>query len=603
MIPFRTRSFFSCPPGSDGRSSHHVTEHLSRRSFVASIVGGALIGPLLAAANIYMGLKVGFTSDGSLVAAIVAVANVRALDQLCRWGVTSRHTNIVQTAASAGAFCAVAGLTNAIPAMALRGVETDLYLLPFWVLFLAALGVCIAVPLRRRALADERLRFPSGVACAEAIRALHVKRGEASRGAWALGLSFLGAGLVTWVRDAGLPFFGKLIPGKTSFPGSIGGLSSSTLGLGVAWSPALCAIGALVGLRVATSLVIGAGLSFVVAGPWLHEAGVVEVTRYRSVVDWTVWPAVGLITAGGLGALIAGAGMVRRALSPSLPTEEARDTSVTAEEDDDVPRLWWIGGLVVATAGSALVARVAFNVPIWQSVVAVIIAFPLAAVAIRAVGETDMSPSNNLAKVTQFIFAGLAPGQAVSNVAAAGVTSGCAIEATEVMTDYKAGALLGNRPRDQFIAQLAGVATGAIGAVIAYSLLVEALPLGSEELPAPTARAWATLAAGLSGEEGALLPGAAMAAWIAAGVGLALGVVTSRWRKLPIPSPVAVGLGAIFPAAYSVTILLGAVIAALIARATPSWWLKMQFLVPSGLIVGESLIGLLAATLSLTGVL
>jgi uncharacterized oligopeptide transporter (OPT) family protein len=486
--------------------------------------------------------------------------------------------------------------------MALRGIETNVLLLPLWVLFLAALGVCIAVPLRRRALADERLRFPSGLACAEAIRALHVTRGEASRGAWTLGLSFLFAGLATWVRDAGLPYLGKLFPAKTAFPGSIGGLSCSTLSLGVAWSPALLAIGALVGLRVAVSLAIGAALSFVVAGPWLHDVSVVEVTRYRSVVNWTVWPAVGLITAGGLGALIAGAGVVRRAISAFGKTETSRDEVDAAEEPGAVPRTWWMGGLAVATVGSALVAWVAFGVPIWQSIVAVIIAFPLAAVAIRAVGETDISPSNNLAKITQFVFAGLAPGQAVSNVAAAGVTSGCAIEATEVMTDYKVGAILGNRPRDQFIAQLAGVATGAFGAVIAYTLLVEALPLGSEDLPAPSAQAWATLAAGLSGEEGALLPGAATAAWIAALVGLVLGIVTSRWRKLPLPSPVAMGLGAIFPAAYSVTILIGAIIAAIIARATPTWWTKVQFLVPSGLIVGESLIGLLAATLSLTGV-
>lgn len=582
------------------------TDPISRRGLISAIVLGALTGPVLAAANVYLGLKVGFTTDGSLVAALVAVALVRAL----RRDFTAKHTNLTQSAASAGAFCAVAGLTNAVPAMAMGGVEANPWLLIPWVFFLGALGVCIAVPLRRGAVTDERLRFPDAVACVAALRSLHARAAEARRGAKVLASSAGLAGAVVWLQQVGLPRIGALIPAKTVLPGTLGALSCSNLCLGVAWSPALAGIGAIVGLRVALSLALGGALGFVIAGPLLADRGLIEPGGYRAVVAWTVWPAVGLITSGAIAALVARAGVFRRALAmlsggtkPRVGSDEGPGAEGGPEPPEHlVPRAWWMGGLLVAAIGSAAVARVAFGVPVWQSLVAVALALPLAAVAIRAVGETNIAPANNLAKGAQLLFAGLAPGRAVTNVAAAGVTAGCAQVGAEVMSDLKAGHELGNRPCHQFLAQLAGVLVSAGAGVGAYVLLTRAMPLGGEDLPAPTAMAWSALARGLTGDEGAVPAGAALAAWIAVPVGFVLGLAGALRPRVPLPSPVAVGLGAIFAPCYTAAILLGAVAAALATRFARGWWLRNQYLVPGGLIVGESLIALLAAGLSLAGV-
>lgn len=567
-----------------------------------AIAAGAVVGPLLAAANVYMGLKVGFTSDGSLVAAIVAVAITRGLGRLWPSSFGPVHTNLTQAAASAGAFCAVAGLTNAVPAMARDGVEADPLLLVPWVFFLAVLGVSIAAPLRRRAIELDKLTFPSGVVAAEAITLLHAKAGGARRSALSLGGAAALSGAVVWLREAGLPGIGAVIPPRTALPGSLGPMSCASLSIGVAWSPALAAIGAIVGLRTALGLALGAALGSALAGPLLAAEGLVDGAGGRSaVLSWTLWPAVGLITGGGLAATLARPGQLVSALAMLRDKGGGGRSLAEADRPGAVPRSWWVAGLGLGTIGSALVARAAFGVPLWQSLVAVLLALPLAVVAIRAVGETDISPSNNLAKVTQLVFAALAPGQTVTNVAAAGVASGCAIEATEVMTDLKAGHLLGNRPRDLFVAQVAGIAASAAAAVVAYSLLVRALPIGSEDLPAPTAMAWSALARALSGD--ASLPaGAAAAGWIGAGLGALLTLVSSR-RKLPLPSPVALGLGAIFPASFSVTILLGALLAWAAGRGARELWERNRHLVPSGLIVGESLVGLLAAALQVFGVL
>ena len=266
-------------------------------SIAAAIAAGAIMGTLLAAGNVYAGLKIGFTSDGSLVAAILAIALIRGLGLFLPVSFTARHTNLTQTAASAGAFCAVAGLTNAVPAMHMSGVSPSPWLLLPWVFFIAALGICIAVPLRRRAIEVDRLRFPSGVVCAETIRTLHAKAGRARQAAASLGGAAAFSAAVTWLRDAGIPgLLEPVIPMKTTLPGSLGAFTLKKLSLGIAWSPLLFAVGAIVGLRIGLSLVLGAGFGWVLGGPLLAHHGLIDPEARRAIVTWTVWPAVGLIT-------------------------------------------------------------------------------------------------------------------------------------------------------------------------------------------------------------------------------------------------------------------------------------------------------------------
>ena len=576
---------------------------MSTASLVTAIAVGSLMGTILAAANVYAGLKIGFTTDGSLVAAILAITLARALGRFAPFSISPLHTNLVQTAASAGAFCAVAGLSNAVPAMRLDGVTVSPWMLVPWVFFVASLGICVAVPLRRRAIVIDKLRFPSGVVCAQTIRAFHAKAQEARHGMRTLGFTAAVGAVITLLRDTGIPgVLGKIIPAKTTLPGSLGAFSLNKLSIGISWSPLLFAVGGIVGLRTALSMTLGSILGWLVGGPLLAHYGLIDPKADRGIIAWTVWPAVGIITAGGLTGLMMGGGLFKRALAFLK-----KDTGKGEGKGPDelhlkmVPRSWWLGGLLVASTGTAVTALLAFHVPVWQTLIAIVLALPIAAIAIRAVGETDFTPANNLAKATQFIFAGIAPGQTVANIAAAGVAAGCAQEASEVMTDLKAGAMLGNNPRDQFIAQCAGVLICAGAAVAAYFLLVAAVDIGGEAFPAPTAVAWHALARGLAGGKNAIPAGASTAVFLAAAVGILLGVLSVWKKRLPLPSPVAIGLGMIFQFSYSITILLGAVAAALASRLLRNAWDRNRELVLSGLMVGESIMGLLAVAITLTG--
>lgn len=577
------------------------TKKLTAGTLGVSIAAGAFMGMFLAAGNIYAGLKVGLTFDGSLVAAIIAVVAIRLISIAWPGRFGPLHTNLTQTAASAGAFSAVAGLTNAVPAMLLDGVQPDAWLLVPWVFFVACLGVCVAVPLRRRVIETDELRFPSGRVAAQTIRTMHARSADAVHGLVVLGGAAAFSSGVTWLRDIGLPrVLDPVIPAKTTVPGSIGAFSCAKLSVGVVWSPLLFGVGAIVGLRTGLSLLLGAALAHPVAGPILASQGIIDPEARRAILGWVVWPAVGLITAGGLTSLFMGGGTFKRALT-MFRGGKKKDGERDGTEGD-VPRAWWLGGLALCAAGASATARLAFGVPVWQSLVAIACSLVIAALAVRAVGETDISPSNNLAKTLQFLFAALAPGQTVPNVAAAGVASGCAMEASEVMTDYKAGHMLGNRPRHQFVAQFVGIffATGA--AVAAYTMIARVIPIGQEGgLPAPTAVAWHALAVGLSGKEGAVPAGAGLAAWIAAAVGVVLTVLSGLYKKIPWPSPVAMGLGAILGFGNCFSIALGACLGALVGWLARDFWKRDQHVLTAGLIAGESLTGLVAVLFLLLG--
>jgi uncharacterized oligopeptide transporter (OPT) family protein len=308
-----------------------------------------------------------------------------------------------------------------------------------------------------------------------------------------------------------------------------------------------------------------------------------------------------MITAGALGSLLVGWDDLRRGLR-SLKGLAGTAAPGGEEASTTVPRWWWLGGLVLATVGAAITARVAFGVAIWQSLVAVAIGIPITVICMRAAAETNFSPANNISKVMPLIFAGLAPGQAIPGVVAAGVTAGSATEAGEAISDLKSGTVLANRPRHLFVAQLIGILVAAGAAVGTYLLIVSMKPIGGAELTAPTAVNLRMISHGLSG--GVALPkGAALATWIAAGVGLALVLASTRWKRLPLPSPVAMGLGAIFLARHSAMMLVGALLAWVLGKVAARWWEERSAIAPSGLILGAAVVELVVLGVAFAGVL
>src|SRR5204862_5757593 len=111
----------------------------------------------------------------------------------------------------------------------------------------------------------------------------------------------------------------------------------------------------------------------------------------------------------------------------------------------------------------------------------------------RAVGETDVNPIGGMGKVTQLLFALLAPGNPQANLMGAGINAAGANNCGDMMQDLKTGRLLGASPRKQFLAQVLGIAPGGLFTVIVF---IKAFPIDTlgTRYPAPAVQTWRAMA-------------------------------------------------------------------------------------------------------------
>jgi putative OPT family oligopeptide transporter len=184
----------------------------------------------------------------------------------------------------------------------------------------------------------------------------------------------------------------------------------------------------------------------------------------------------------------------------------------------------------------------------------------------------------------------------------------CATISNDNLQDLKTGQLVGASPLRQQVALIVGVAAGAAVIPFVLNLLARAYGFAGaanvgvvapDPLPAPQATLIAALAQGVIGgglEWGMIGIGALV------GVGLiVLDAALGAAGKLRIP-PLAVGIGIYLPMSATFAVVVGAVLSHWYDRrartsANPERAERLGTLVASGLIVGESLWGVLNAGL------
>jgi uncharacterized oligopeptide transporter (OPT) family protein len=229
-----------------------------------------------------------------------------------------------------------------------------------------------------------------------------------------------------------------------------------------------------------------------------------------------------------------------------------------------------------------------------MGVVAVALTFLLAVVAARATGESDITPIGAMGKITQLTFGVLAPTNMTTNLMTASVTAGAAGSTADLLTDLKSGYLLGANPRQQFLAQFLGIFAGTIVVVPAFYILVpNASALGTAQWPAPSAQVWAAVARLLSGGFHSLHPTARLGMLVGGLLGIAIPLAERalpKYRKY-IPSAMGLGLAMVIPFWNSLSMFLGGLIALILEKTNKP--LAEKYIVPvsSGIIAGESLMG------------
>jgi uncharacterized oligopeptide transporter (OPT) family protein len=211
-------------------------------------------------------------------------------------------------------------------------------------------------------------------------------------------------------------------------------------------------------------------------------------------------------------------------------------------------------------------------------------------------GETGVTPIGAMGKVTQLTMGAAVPGDVTVNLMTANVTGGGASQCADLMNDLKTGRILGATPGSQWFSQLAGALGGALVGSAIYLVLIPnpKEQLFTEAWAAPAVTTWKAVAEIFSKGISALPPHVETATAIAAVAGVLLAVLDKRAPKSIsqwFPSAAAFGLGFVVPANQSISMLLGGLMAFVAMRASKAWSEKYWIIACSGVIAGESLVG------------
>ena len=470
-----------------------------------AVLIGSCLGGVLSLTNLYIGLKAGWGFGVAITASILSYAIWTSLLKvgLARTPMTILENNCMQSTASSAGYSTGGTLISAFAAYIIVNHQSlSVPLMLAWVFFIAVLGVTMAIPMKRQMINIEQLRFPSGIAAAETLRALHSKGSQGLRAAKALGL----AGVIAAIDKFWAEGLQAVSPSLERFSSGalltelqkwlLGSQYEAWAGRTVvfSWDFIFLAAGAITGMRVCATMLVSGTLCWAVVVPILQSNGVIEGKGFAAIVQWTLWFGASCMVTSGL---LSFALSWRTALSAFHDLGQMlsfRSVAASAPERIEAPMSWFAAGQIVSLIALAWLGHASFGMPVWESVVAVALAFWLALVACRVTGETDTTPVGPMGKVTQLIFGALHPGNVNVNLMSANITAGAATSSADLLTDLKSGYLLGANPRQQFLAQFAGIFVGTVVTVLTFAVLVpDAQVLGTDQFPAPAAQTWSAV--------------------------------------------------------------------------------------------------------------
>jgi OPT family oligopeptide transporter len=452
--------------------------------------------------------------------------------------------------------------------------------------------------MKKQMINIEQLRFPSGVAAAETLRALHSQGAKGMRAAKALGIAGVLAAIDNFWHD-GFALIARLAPFSsdtlvTKFNAVVFGPAWVGRTVMFSWEPIFIASGAIMGMRVCISILLGSIVCWMGFVPAFQHAGLITGSGFRECVQWSVWPGVSCMVTASLLNLILQWRISLRAFVDLAKIFSRKSKSPGEMESIETPMSWFAAGQLISLVALAWLAHASFGMPYWQSAVAVVLSFALAIVACRVTGETDTTPVSAMGKVTQLTFGALNPGNMNVNLMSANITAGAATSSADLLTDLKSGYLLGAHPRKQFIAQFAGIFIGTVVSVLAFTLIVDKPEvIGSDQFPAPAAQTWAAVAQAMSKGLDALAPAKIWSIVIGGAVGVVFAILPVIFPKQEkyLPSASGFGLAWIFQWYYGVLFFMGAVIAWWFQKKSPAKAEEFTFPVASGVMAGGALMG------------
>jgi putative OPT family oligopeptide transporter len=602
-----------------------------RELTVRGIILGVLITFVFTAANVYIGLKVAFTFATSIPAAVISMAALSAFKNS-----SILENNIVQTVASAAG--TLSATIFVLPGLVIVGWWSGF---PFWTTFWicaagGVLGVLFTIPLRRAMVTTSDLPYPEGVAAAEVLEVGHMIDPKASAET-RLGLTAVIFGTIASVLMALLEAT-RLMAGELRGAFRFGPCATS---FSMSFSLALLGAGYLVGLSVGVAMLLGLAIAWLGAVPLLSTMIPQNGAPLADYVESIWYSDVRFIGAGAMGVaalwtLVKLVVPVARGVAATLSASRLAKISPD-RHDIDLSLIWIVLLTLLCLAVIAYLLKVFLaGTPLvdetWRLLAmaipfVVVGGFAVAAITGYMAGliGASNSPISGVGILAVLVCSTIL----IAAVHPAGITSKALVAfalftsaivfavatiSNDNLQDLKTGQIVGATPRAQQIALIIGVVAGAIVIPPVLNLLNEANGFAgaprlasaiAAPLSAPQANLIATLATGVIEQR---------LDWNMIGIGAVLGVALvlldeflgyRKWLRLP---PLAVGMGIYLPMAVTVPVVIGAVLGCIFDRwsakprknrrgRTPEETKRLAVLVASGMIVGESLFGVLNAGL------
>lgn len=566
-----------------------------------AIIMGAVLAIIFGMANAYLGLKAGMTVSATIPAAVISMGLLKGV---LKRGTVLENT-VAQSIASSGEAVA-AGMIFTVPAFFLWGYAPDMMTMTLMALLGGSLGVLLMIPLRRYLIVDEHtnLPYPEGTACAEVL----VVGDQGGTGAKTV---FAGIGI-----GAGYKFLmGALGIWEENPEWAIPGLKGAAIGFDVL--PALMGVGFIIGPRAAFTMFAGSILSWLVLMPLIAYFGsglttpVFPATTPISQMDhWDLWSKyIRYIGAGGVA--VGGMFSLLKSMPTIISSFKASMSGLTkggaaAAEDSlrtqkDMPVLSILIGTVVIFLACAFLPQL--HMGVIGAIMVVVFGFFFTTVSSRIVGliGSSSNPVSGMTIGTLILVSVLlkAMGYTGTEGMLAALSIGALVcisiaMAGDTSQDLKTAFLIGATPYRQQYALLIGVVASA--AVIGWTLMMlnSAYGFGTKELAAPQATLMSLVVKGVI--DGSL-------PWALVGIGAFVAVVA----ELLGISVLAFAVGMYLPIHLNAAIAVGGLLSLLLTKIVKhAEELKKRteegILLASGLIAGDSLMGVVLALLVYEGV-
>jgi putative OPT family oligopeptide transporter len=458
---------------------------------------GTVLGIVFGASSLYLVLKVGLTVSASIPVAVISITLFRVLSKLGLRDATILENNVVQTAGSAGESIAF-GIGVTMPAILILGFDLELSRVMLVSVLGGLLGILMMIPLRRALIVAQHgfLKYPEGTACAEVLKA---GASEESRAAAREGSredtavvdqAVTGGKTIISGFGIGFLYYGieQIFKTWKEYPGKVFGKPFEGGSVSIENNPALLGVGYIIGPRIASIMVAGGVLAYLVlipaikyfGGGWMtplapettHLIKDMSVTQIQK--GYILYIGAGAVAAGGIISLFRSLPVIWSGLKGGLADLRRSGTGSNdnaPRTDQDLSMKFVLAGIIALMVVIMIVPQLNLRFNILGAILIIAFGFLFVTVSSRLTGEVGSS-SNPISGMTVatllltclvFLVIGwTAPPYFVTALSIGGIVCIAASNGGTTSQDLKTGFLVGSTPKAQQIAILVGALVSAL---------------------------------------------------------------------------------------------------------------------------------------------